>query len=264
MRCGHGRFKASFAQVGEAGIFGKKPVATYAPGVLDSFVAQQLAMARMIQNNPQYVRLLVRRAAVGAELTSVLEDTKSSKEDKEEALIDLRKQLLAIEEEEAQLRATALEDLLKAAATGIALREQMEKYGQWSLSDLTDSLGGLTSFIGKVTGRDFAALNGRIDELEGQIAGDPRLVSQLEQALAAIPVPEADGSFAETATDRRPAGRTSGTSATPCLDTAPVELPDPVPPPQPETPAAEAAQPAVTFAPQLSPQAPVGDTRMEG
>ena len=246
MRCQHGRFKNAFAQLESAGIFGKTAVATRAPGILDALVAQQLAMARIVQDNPEYARLQARRNAVGADTATVLASS-ATDEAKSDALVKLLEQSDAIEQEEDQLRAAALEDLLKAAATGIALRDQVAQYGRWSASDLIDSLTGLSGFIGEVSGDDFTKLNGRIDQLEGQIANDPALTTLVGQALASIPVPQADGTFADDTGGGQSGDSAGAAGGTPCLDSAPPELPDPDDPPAP------APQPVAT--PQPSPQA---------
>lgn len=258
MRCDHRSFTAAFAQLETAGIFGKSSVAARAPGVLDALVAQQLAMTKHVQN-PEYSKLLLRRVAVASDVEDVRASSEP-REAKEQALAALRTQWLAIEREEEQLRAAALQSLLKAAATGLALRDQIEQYGRWSLSDLKDSLAGLTGFISDVTGRDLAGLNGRIAELEGLIANDPALRALVEDAAAGLPVLGPDGSVTAAGGGGRPAVAAARGNATPCLDRAPLEIPE-APPAEPAQPdAAPPAAPQPAPEPEAPPQARAADS----
>ena len=213
LRCIHGTFTTAFDDLEQAGFLGKGPVARQGSPILDRLIVQQLLIARLVQG-PLRADMRGYKADLIAEIERIRVSTLTD-DQKRSQLLSVRTRWLAIEDQENQLTAAAVESLVKAAATGVALRDQMTAYGQWSFSDLVDSANGLTQFIASASGKDMTALNGRIEELRGKIAADPDFQRTVDAALAQVPVP--GGALAAAPPVPPAPGGGAATTATPCL-----------------------------------------------
>lgn len=189
MRRQHAEFTAIFEEVERAGLLGKRPVAERVPPVLDVLIAQQVGLARTISSPAGRPRLLGLRGALEAEIARVLEDVPDA--EKDAALRDLRRRWLEMRAEEERLAASTSASLLTAAATGLALREQVEAYGRLSLAELQSIAQELLGFVGAATGRDLSALNGHVETLAARIQADPDFSQAAKALLERVPVPTA-------------------------------------------------------------------------
>lgn len=188
MRRHHAEFTAIFADVERAGILSQRTVGERVPQVLDILIAQQLRLARTLTGDGR-PRLLGERGALGAEihrvrLSSMPDDQKST------ALRDLRRRWIDLEAREEQLLASTSGALLRAAATGLALREQVERYGQLSLAQIQSIVQEALGFVTAATGRDLSALSGQVDTLIAQVEADPDFSAVAKRLLDDVEIPQ--------------------------------------------------------------------------
>lgn len=187
LRQQHAAFTAIFTDVERAGILAQRNVSDRVPPVLDILIAQQVSLARTFSGAGR-PRLLGIRGQLSADihrvrLSSVTDDEKST------ALRDLRRRWLEMEAQEEQLLATTTGALLRAAATGLALRKQVEEYGNLSLAQIQSIIGEALGFVGAVTGRDLSALNAQAEALIAQINADPDFSAAAKALLSGVRVP---------------------------------------------------------------------------
>jgi len=185
MRNQHAEFSAIFLNVERAGLLGRRTVSQRVPPVLDTLIAQQVSLARMLARAPP--RLVATRSALAAEIALVLRDAPEAAKDA--ALRDLRRRWLEMEAQEQQLLADTSTPLLTAAATGLALREQVQQYGKLSLADLQAITQEMLGFVGAATGRDVTALSGQVETLAARINADPDFSAAARELLNRAPVP---------------------------------------------------------------------------
>ena len=186
MRRHHAEFTAIFADVERAGLLARGTIADRVPPVLDILIAQQVAVARTL-NGDGRPRLLAMRGELAAQINQVRRSDMSSA-DKDAALRNLRRQWLEMEAQEEQLLASTSGALLTAAATGLALREQVQEYGSLSIADLEAIAREMIGFVGAATGRDVTQLNAQVEALAARITADPDFSQAARDLLARVPL----------------------------------------------------------------------------
>lgn len=182
LRLQYTTFAAIFERLEQASFTARDTVPQAIP-LVEKLTAQLAYFAQSImQHPPQFQQ---QRAALVADLEAIRQRQEPDG-DKRQRLSEWREQWLALLAAEAALERATVEQCLKAAILGQAMRQQLLDYNRLSLGDISEAARRALRLAGALTGRDVSHLQARTAQIVTSIDNDPQWKSAAEAALRRI------------------------------------------------------------------------------
>lgn len=182
LRQQYSAFEATFASLEKGSLLAASEVKQMIP-ILDKLIAQMAAFAQSIKEAP--AEFHSERAQIAAEIRQV-RDTQPFNEASELKLMDLHRRLKEISVAENQITQETIAQVLKAAETGMKLRQLLINYDRLSVDDINEGLSQSFKLAAGIPGLDIAALQAKTDELMGAVNNDENLKGFFDTAFAEV------------------------------------------------------------------------------
>lgn len=182
MRQQYAAFEAAFTSLEKGSLLATPNVKQMIP-ILDKLIAQMTAFAEFFQRAP--AEFIAERDQIAAEIRQV-RDAQPFNEASELKLKDLQRRLQDVSAAEKQITQEACAQALKAAETGIQLRQLLIDYDKLSVDDINEGLSQAFKLAAGIPGLDVPKLQAKTDELMGTINNDADLKESFDTAFAEL------------------------------------------------------------------------------
>ena len=182
LRQQYAAFEDTFASLERGSLFAASDVKKMIP-ILDKLIAQLAAFAQSIKL--VQAEFISERAQIAAEIRQV-RDTQPFTEASEHRLRDLHRRLKEINAAENQITRETYGQVLKAAETGVRLRQLLIDYDRLSVDDINDGLSQAFKLAAGIPGLDIPKLQAKTDELMGTVNNDENLKALFDTAFAEV------------------------------------------------------------------------------
>ena len=182
MRRQYTTFTAVFASLDKGGLFAASPIKKTIP-ILDKLIAQMVAFAQSIKDNPaEFIR---ERAAIAVGLERVRDDRPFT-DTTDLKLLDLERRLREVAAAEERMTRDTIEQAVKAATLGTQLRKLLIDYNKLSVNDIAEGLSIAFKLAAGIPGLDISGLKAATDHLVSEVKAEPDLKTFFDTALSEI------------------------------------------------------------------------------
>ena len=182
MRQQYTTFAATFASLDTGSLLAGDDVNDTIP-VLDKLIVQMVAFSQTIKTNPA---MFIRdRAVIAMELEDV-RDADSTDQVKRLKLLELERRLREIAAAEEEMTRSTIEQTVKAAKLGTALRQLLMNYEELSIDDISEGLTTAFKLAGGIPGLNLSGLESESNTILKGINQDERLKQFLDIALSEV------------------------------------------------------------------------------